>query len=194
MLRVTLAALLLGGMAQAECPTVTDLPTGVQFTIDDGDKETFRELWPGMVESVFEGADGTVYRNLLAKGIYLVEWADIVDGQPDLSTRSIYAFAMSTEDLPEPVPGRFANLGVLVNGVGSLDQEIQMYRFEAQTTIDIGACTYDMIPIELRFAPDSDRRVNILHYLPDLGLAYLAADRSESGSYSYSYTAVEALK
>lgn len=185
---------LLSTQSALACPVSGDLATGIRFGVDDGDFETFRQMRPGVIESTFVAADGTVYRNLLGQGIYLLEWTDIVEGKPDMDSRSVYAFAMTPETLPLPEPGGFANLGVLVNAGGTLEQEMQMYSFGEASEITFGECRYAMIPIEVRYAPDNGQGLTVLNYLPDLGLAYFTESTANGQTDTYTYHSIEVVK
>lgn len=184
-----------GTASLAACPTAADLSTGIRFTVDDDGAEVFRTMTPDVIESMYSYGDGSQYRNLLGKGVYLLEWLDYVDGAPDLSSRMTYAFATGPKDLPEVVPGGVANLSVLVNMGGDLDQEMEMYSFGEVAEISFGDCSYDMIPIEITYAPDDGQGTSILHYLPALGFAYFAQQINPDGSVdTYEYKTIEVVE
>ncbi len=158
----------------AECPTAADLDNGIRFRIDQADTETFRRVRPGVVEATIRFEDGYATRNLLAQGIYLLEWVDLVDEQPDLSTRATFAFPKNALDMPIPETGGAYRFDVVVAENGNFDKELQAYDVGEMVKYQYGTCVYDVLPIEVRYVPDEENSVDILHYLPALGIAYFA--------------------
>jgi hypothetical protein len=189
---ITLACAPLAALAQ--CPTAADLETGIRFSVDQDATETFRTVRPGVVEAIFSYEDGFASRNLLAKGVYLLEVVDIVDGVPDMGTRTTFAFPRNAEDMPLPETGAPLQFDVVVNDAGAFNRESQDYVVGSRTQVTIGTCTYDMLPIDVSFDPSPDNTVERLHYLPALGIAYLAASTYDGGRDDYDYNAIEALR
>ncbi|MDQ2091321.1 hypothetical protein [Marimonas arenosa] len=56
---------------------------------------------------------------------------------------------------------------------GALRSEKQVYDFGVAEQMRIGDCSYTMIPVEIRY-DDADDDVDVLHYLPELGISYFA--------------------
>lgn len=177
-----------------ECPVATDLEAGIRFGVDKGDEEVFRSLRPGVVEAIFTHADGGATRSLLGQGIYLLELMDMDGAEPDPSTRMTYAFPQNAEDLPLPVPGSTAQFSLLRNERGNFESEVQSYDFGPKGRATFGACTYDMIPIEIRYSEDDSNTVDLLHYLPELGIAYYAGSTYDGTTDRYIYHRIEAVK
>lgn len=188
------ACLALAAPMALACPTGQDMTKGIRFTVDGTDTETFRRTGPGMIEANFTTSDGIVSRNLLAQGVYLVEWVDIVDGAPDPNSRTTYAFPGTAEDLMVPEPGRSVTYDVVVNSQGSLDKERQIYSFGQKSLLNFGACEYDMIVIELRYDGDTADTVDYLYYMPEFGFSYYAGNDSADGSNRYMYSNIEVIE
>jgi hypothetical protein len=180
--------------ALAQCPTVADMQTGIRFSVDHTDSETFRTLGPGLVEAIYRYEDGYSVRSLLGQGVYLLELVDLVDGAPDISTRTTYGFPQNAEDLPVPQPGASLSFDVVMNEAGSLNRDTQVYSVGSETVQVFGTCQYRMLPIEVRYPLMDETTVDLLHYLPELGLAYLAGGTYEDGSSVYTYHAIEAVQ
>ncbi|MCB1333218.1 MAG: hypothetical protein KDK26_06090 [Roseivivax sp.] len=176
------------------CPTAEDLATGIRFRIEGGDTETFRRHErPGVIEALFQAHDGYASRVLLGQGLYLLELIELENGVLVPASRTTYGFPQAPDAMPVPVPG-----GGWTVRVGSLteagtDSDTQTYSFGPMTEYSFGACTYRMIPVHLRYASDAEL-MDVLHYLPDLGISFLSESRYTGGSDSYRYYSVEALR
>jgi len=191
-----LVTVALGATAPAwACPTAADLDTGIRFTVEGGASEVFRRVQPQVLEAVFRFADGGAVHNLLAKGVYLLEYVDLEDGEPVPDSRATYRFPMTPGAMPDPVPEDEWQVSAVRLEAGQVATERQVYRFGARDSVRIGDCGYAMVPIAVTFPDDPDGLSDILHYLPDLGLAYLA--RLEGGGAPpeiYTYTGIEVLE
>jgi hypothetical protein len=180
-------ALVLPGLVAAQCPVAADLETGIVLETIEGEVETFIRLDPHRVRSLFMHSENAGSRILLGKGVYVLELLEEEDGLPMVGTRTTYSFPLPVADLPPITPGGGWSTKAAVLDVDGLSSEAQHYIFGAQTRVTIGACSYDMIPIELRYRGDAgDADIDYLHYLPELGISYLA--RSDYGAQSDIYT------
>ena len=184
----------LGAPALADCPNAGDLGKGIRFTVDAVDTDAYRQIRPGVIESVFTAEDGYVNRSLLAQGIYLIELVDLVDGAPDPQTRITYAFPRKADDLDLPEPGGQVVYDLVINNLGDVTSEKQTYDFGLEAVINFGACEYRMIPIEIRYDPDPSAGVDLLYYLPELGFSYFAGSDYEDGSDRYLYSNIEVIE
>ncbi len=180
-------------LAQA-CPVASDLEKGIRFTVDGTDTEVYRRVGPDMIEAIYSAADDYQSRSMLAQGVYLVELVDLVEGAPDLSTRTTYAFAQRAEELMMPEAGRSVTYDLVVNSDGDLNQERQSYSFDQPAKINFGACEYEMIQIEIRYDPDEAETVDLLYYLPELGFSYYAGSDYLEGSDRYIYSNIEVVE
>ena len=78
---------------------------------------------------------------------------------------------------------------------GRIDSEAQDYSFGAIDSRDYGGCSYAMMEITIRYPNEDDPlRRDVLHYLPDLGLSYLAEYHDKDGSDVYDYIKIEPVK
>ena len=185
------------GLAQAQttCPTGADMTKGVRFHIVGGESETFRQLPNSVVEARYQLSPGEIIRTLLAKGVYLLEVIEFENGKALFDTRTTYAFPLEPTNMPAPNPGNGWSTTVAKLDMGELGQEVQVYSFGQMVTQTYGACSYQMMPIEIQYPEEDDsKRREILHYLPELGLSYLAEYHGQDGSDVYIYTNIEVLK
>lgn len=181
--------------AQTTCPTAADMANGVRFHIVGGDSETFRQLPNSIVQAHYRLSPGETIRTLLAKGIYLLEVIEFENGKALFNTRTTYAFPLEPTDMPAPNPGNGWSTTVARLDKGELGQEVQVYNFGQVTTHTYGACSYRMMPIEIQYPEEKDsKRREVLHYLPELGLSYLAEYHDQDGSDVYTYINIEVLK
>jgi hypothetical protein len=187
--------LTLPGALALACPVAGDLDKGIRFAVDGVDSEVYRRVGPAMVEAIYypEG-DGTPSRTLLAQGIYLVELSDLVDGAPDPSTRSTYAFPGRAEDLMLPAPGQSVTYDIAISSGGDLSQERQIYDFGQPFTINFGACEYEMYPIEIAYQPDDSGTVDLLYYMPALKISIYVGSDYADGSDRYVYSNIEVVE
>lgn len=189
-----LVACLAPAAAMAACPTGDDLKTGIRFATSGGDTEEFSRFTEDTVASHYYVGGVLDSRVLLARGLYLSEYLVMKDGQPDLETRSTYVFPMAPGDMPLPAPGGVFSVNITVNDAGALYGETDIYTSGQETQVRFGSCAYRMIPVEFRFEPDETNSVELLHWLPDLGLSYLAKSTSPDGNDTYSYISIEAME
>lgn len=183
--------------AQGACPTGADLSRGIEFKIGDGATEVYKDNGNGIVQVDFRAPDGFESRVLLGKGIYLLESSEVSNGSIVPSSRITYSHALQPADMPIPRPmGRWVSEAATMadNRPG---REVHNHAFGPATTLTIGACSYDMIPITLHYG-DPDGTIDHLEYLPDLGLAmlvgssYTDADGMRQDDV-YSYISLEAM-
>lgn len=185
--RILPLALILPGLAAAQCPVAADLEKGIEIETVEGEVESFIRIDPHRVQSLLMYDEGAGTRILLGKGVYLLEVLDEEDGQPVVGTRATYTFPLPVADLPPITPGGGWSTKAAILDADGLSSEVQHYIFGAQARVTIGACSYDMIPIELRYRGEaSEGDIDYLHYLPDLGISYLV--RSYYGAHSDIYT------
>lgn len=190
-----LLAMLAGGAAARECPTAEDLAGGIRFHEATGETETFHRLPNGMVRSLYDLGDGDGSQATLAKGVYLVELIDRHGGEAVPGSRVTYVFPEKDGPLPDPAPGMRWDTEVVSFEGGRFTTEPQSYRVGDETTQTYGGCAYAVIPIEIHYAaPDQGGVYDVLHYLPALGISYLAEYHDEDNDTVYIYVNIEALK
>ena len=149
-----------------------------------------------MVEARYHFDETDGLRNLLAKGLYLAEVIDFSGDTLDPATRLTYSYPMDFAEMPLPTPGGNWNTGATVLGSDGMNVENQVYSFGQFTTLTIGACSYQMMPIEIRYPVQEEdtEAVDTLHWLPDLGLSYLAGSQQGQEVDRYDYVGISAVQ
>jgi len=178
----------------ADCPDKANLATGIRFGIDGGDSETFRTRVPGVIAATYSEAQTPVSRVLLGQGVYLLELIDLENGAPVPGTRTTYSYPSKPADLPVPQSGGNWSVTAAVFDRGELRSETQSYRFGPLTQVSYGACRYDMFTIEITYPDEREITKDLLHYLPALGLSYLAKATYDNTTDTYKYISIETVK
>ena len=165
---------LTAGAAQASCPQAGDLDTGIRMVGSDGSSDTYLRQPGGLVRGIYSdgGSSGSQY--LLMRGIYMLEVFDTENGSPVAGSRSTYAYPVTAETAPMPTPGGRWDTLVTILDRGELKTNRESFVFGDATRVTFGACGYEMLPITATYH-DEDGFQERLHYLPELGFAYLAA-------------------
>ncbi|WP_342076574.1 hypothetical protein [Yoonia sp. SS1-5] len=164
-----------------------DLEQGIVLTQPDGRQETFRAQGNGIVEAIAHFPDGHVIRTLLGQGVYVLELADMADGQVDPASRTTFAFRDQAATLPVPVAGEYREFETVVSdGVGPYAETI-LLRWAGVTDITYGDCTYRMIPGTFEHQSADYWHREVVYYLPALGFgilhSYFDNDMSEPAIY-----------
>jgi hypothetical protein len=193
MLRLSVVLVLLSSAAEA-CPGGDALEHGIRFEIAGGETETFRRHGPHVVAATYAIAGGPVSQVLLAQGLYMIEAVDIQDGALVPPSRTTYTFEVEPGRMPRPVAGAVWHTRVTVSEGGDPMVEPQRYSYGAETQVSFGPCTYVMTPVEIRYPQAAEDTVEFIHYLPELGLSYLARTTWERGEERYHYLGIEALE
>lgn len=187
----------------ADCPVAADLADkGIAFGAETGEVEEFRQRRPGLIESrYYLSADRSTYSQVvLAKGLYLLELIEVEGGSPTPGARSTYGFPVAPATLPVPDATTPAGTGwtwtLAYNHSGDMGQETHVYTIEPSQEISFGACSYAVIPVELRYLPTEGaaEAIDTLHYLPALGLSYLARTTYSGGGETYEYNSIRTLE
>ncbi len=182
--------------AVAACPTAADLETGIRFEVAGGEWEIFTTLPNGMIVSEYFLEPKVSSRTILAKGLYMVELVDLENGDFVPGTRSTFAFPVAPDQMPDPRDGGGWNLQVAVSDQDGLFAETQVYEFGTVQNQTYGACTYDMIPVNFWFGEGEidPELYDVMHYLPQLGIAYLA--EAKGGEYAdvFDYVGISVVK
>ncbi len=192
----TILALILAPAASfGACPTAADLDGGIRILSLEHEVETFSRLDDGTVQVTSFYDPGNGYRYTLAKGLYMLTFEDIADGTAIPETAEVFAYPVPADDLPVPVPGGSWQGGVSVNG-GDPAEEPQSYQFGEATTLTIGACTYDVIPVLARLGDSADGFLERYFYLPELGISFIASSGPLEGEmvYEAAYVQIEAVR
>lgn len=183
------------------CPVAADLTTGgIAFDVNGIDIEIFRQKRPGLIESfyAYEGDPGNGTRAMLAQGLYVLELVDLENGDITPDSRGVYSFPVAPSQLPLPdlqtSPGTEWTFTVAHNFSGDLGSETQVYTVMPKEEKSYGDCAYPMIPIQMRYTTDTGEEIEMLHFLPDLGISYLASVAYDGGEDIYDYQTIRALK
>ena len=182
--------------AMASCPTGADLATGIRFETADGEWEIYRQVKPDVVEALYHFNATEAMRNVLVKGIYLTEVVDLENGSPVPTTRSVYTYPVLPEDMPMPTPNGKWKTGATVLSTEGMSFEGQTYSFGDFAPHRIGDCTYQMMPIEVSYTVHEEETdsIDYVHWLPELGLAYLAGGKTGDEIDTYVFTDISAVK
>jgi len=186
-MKVAFAAMLIGlpGVLAAECPDPGDLSRGIVI-------DTLRGT-----EHFARGADGTVIVTVrpkdatftetteYARGIVPVVTTITADPGSDsagyVSTLEFDRAALDALMPPEPgdriaLPAHYTRTEPPL--AVDLGLEVEVRGAEA---VGIGTCSYGAVQVEYRLARPEGTFRAIMNYLPDLGLAYVAARELPSG-------------
>lgn len=183
------------GPVAAACPTVADLDRGVSFTLSDGTKEVFRRLDRHKIESIWTDLDGSTTRNVLAKGIYLVDVGDVVNGKLQSDGRSITKFPVSDAKLPGATPGTKWTVNVVAKeDTGTINSK-EEYVFGSERSYTIGGCDYSAVPIKLTYLDLPRGNFDEYIWINELGVSVVIKESFGVGDVdTYRYTSVEAVK
>lgn len=186
------AALLLAGpaMGQTACPVADDLFRGIRVDFDGGRVETYRSAGQGVVLMEGREADGPGYRLNLGQGTHVLRY----ETPGDVSSVQVYDYGVGPAEMPVPVPGGRWQVEVSVTAPGRDRIEAQAQAYDQETTRQIGACSYRVVPVVIAY-DTADAYMEGLDYLPELGFAYLVWSRNADGpGAEYSPVAISAGK
>ena len=172
------------------CPTLDDLKTGIRITYADNFEETYKLSEANehivTVEEIFDNTD--VSHSLLAQGIYLVQSIQEENGALAPSTRITYTYPLSPGNMPVPQPNGSWNAKIAVLSNDGLTTETHQMRFLERTSLTVGACSYDMVPIRVTYGQGEGET---LYYMPELGFAVIGVWTSNGEDDVYEFTSIE---
>jgi len=176
----------LSAPAWAACPVADDLANGIRLMADDGAVETYRKIAPHIVELTvtYDDDDDFADRSLLAQGVYILELSELYNGKADPDTTLVYTYPVAADAMPVPAPGTVWRTRAVVGG--SDDEKITASWGQPQQ-MTFGDCSYTIIPGELVYTGVDYREVEGMHYLPELGFAYLASVASDDDDFMDEY-------
>ncbi|WP_019954557.1 hypothetical protein [Yoonia vestfoldensis] len=175
----------LAAPAMAACPVAADLATGIRLIGDDGAVETYRTLRPHVIELIVAYDDGYADRSTLGQGVYVLDVVELYNALPNPDTISTYAYPVAVEAMPLPAPGEVWRTRAVVDGI--YDDKMTA-SWSDMTTMTYGDCIYTVIPGEIVYSGEGYRQTEGLHYLPDLGIAYMASFASDDSDSIDTYT------
>jgi hypothetical protein len=191
MLRFAAALAVLPLATHAACPTAADLETGVVFTVNDIDTETFTRISPTVIESSYAGGDtgGEVTKSLFVKGYYWVQSISFdTDGKLLPDSRTIYAFPGSAADLPDPEPLAEHRFDVVRNDEFGIVSEVQMHIFGDFETREYGSCPFIVLPSTIEYFEDGQSTgKDFMEFLPELGVALWVGSEYDGTKDEYVY-------
>lgn len=165
--------------AQTACPTAADLGRGIRFDFSDGSHEIYRNRGPGVTAVTGFNANGSSYEMELGQGTHLLMYQSVSNGMADAASRITYDYGLQVGAMPVPVPGSGWSAPVTATASEGPRSEPQKQSYGALTTISIGDCTYDMIPVTIAYST-SDHYVEGIEYLPGLGVGYLVWNETDA--------------
>lgn len=170
--------------AQAECPVAADLEAGIEIGYADDSSEIYSGLTDDVVLVTEGGADPT-WRNLLARGVFLLQLASLEEGRVDLEYTTNITYPVPPGELPLPVPGAAAVYETVTNDANfaNISTETQTHSYGDETTLTIGACSYGMILMDVTYSGAGEwasTYIEGIGYLPELGIGLLLSFREES--------------
>ena len=178
----------------AVCPDVTDLANGIRVTETDGAVNIFFTIEDGLAQNDGTASGGYTYRNILAHGTHLIELGDTENGAYITGTRRVVDYAMSTYQMPIPSPSSKWDVDTIVDNGGEY-AERQTQSWGSMATIQIGDCTYDMIPGKLSYTNRNATVFEGLHYLPALEISLLHSYQTQGEPASiYTAAKIEAVQ
>lgn len=166
----------LASPAWAICPVADDLQTGIRLTADDGAVETYVAQTPDIVELTVTYDGGYSDKSLLGKGVYLLAVEEFYHGQKVHGSGSTYAYQDPVDAMPDPAPHAIWRTRAIVDGA---DEDKITASWDAPVEMTYGDCRYTVIPGEITYSGANYRQTEGLHYLPELGFAYLAFSQYE---------------
>ncbi len=177
MLRLALLFTAIASPLWAYCPTKADLEgRGIVFEKEGGGFEHHRAEKPGWIGIFDQDPNGDAAVMTAFHGIYLKDWAPVVNGKVQLDKLEEYATEAELQRLGAPKPDNLVEDEVLD---GQIAISTSRFYFE------LGDCTYLAIPLLLG-EPGAWLHERFV-YIPDLGTAliteYLDGDFVESYRY-----------
>jgi len=169
------------------CPTAADMQKGVVVAINDGTVEVHRSLANDLIVVDVTYPDGDIFQNTFLHGVFINTLSPVEGGVIQPTKAWTYQYQTS---LPPPAPntqGSFrAKTGSLIEGFFDEDTT---YTWGPMTTMQIGACRYQMIEGRFSFVTGRYRSNEVINYLPELGTSFLmeySDDEGERDVYEYS--------
>ncbi|SLN40619.1 hypothetical protein [Pseudooctadecabacter jejudonensis] len=170
---LTLLATLAATPAWATCPTGADLATGITFTSDAGDRDTFTSIGNGVVQIDGVATDGFTYRTLLGQGVHVLQLSDTENGQPISDSVVSTSYPMAARDLPIPTAQSRWDVDTIINGYGDIYAEAQSQTWGQPITFRVGDCAFDALPGKIRYESDGFTVNEEVIYLPELSMSLL---------------------
>ncbi|WP_157033222.1 hypothetical protein [Loktanella sp. S4079] len=172
---VVLGLLMAPASAWAACPNSADLNNGIQLVQSDGLVEVFRSAADDYVQVDVVLPDGEQTQYVLARGVYLVERAAFDDGEVDPTSRVTNEFETPAARLPLPQAGTEFRGNQRVHEIYQTYDEKVHVQWQDAVSMNFGRCSYTVIPGHVEYVNSRTSYTEGLHYLPQLGLAYVSS-------------------
>ncbi|MEJ6391729.1 hypothetical protein V8J82_00595 [Gymnodinialimonas sp. 2305UL16-5] len=191
---------LLGAGAALACPVASDLEAGgIRFTTTDGSAEIQRRLDEHRIEVDFViPNDPIVSRSITIHGTYLAWYGTILEnGALERGSAGWVTRPMDLAEIPEPVAGEaWSTMQTFFDDAGGKVEERLIASIGARTTWNLGACSYEAVPVSITISTEDDTYTEQVMYIPALRTGVLTgySDSSGSGSYDYVDIAVEPVR
>ena len=174
---LSFAALFLPGLAMAQCPTIDDMPTGINLTYDTGEIEKFSSGADGIVS--IQGVErtndgGSDWTITLQNGLFETSFLKRTIGKwhPSTNYRLDYDFDYSAAfPLQDGAVG--GGIQTLVEE-GNSEPATYSYSLHDRENLMIEECGYAALDIyQTYFFPDKELGLTHVIYLTDLGFGFV---------------------
>ena len=189
-LALSLATVAAPTLAQTVCPTAADVAkTGVLITFEDEVSEVHQEISAGQIQIDYMSPDYQG-QSLYAHSVYALSFATIEDGHIVPGSVWVFSYVAGNDTLPIPEPGGSWESQSAYRIDGSIETEIVQHTWGESTSIQIGDCTYDAVPVRIDFDGDFYDHTEEMLFMPDLGTAILLAYEDGDGRDEYSAVSI----
>jgi hypothetical protein len=177
LLRIAFTALCLSSSAaSAECPTASDLASGIRVNFADGLIIEYVEREPGVLdEAEIDPVDGSVYHIVTERGILEIENYNHLVGEDEDTDFIRFEYDFDKDAVFPLDPGKSdggMQIGYDENG-NQIDKLFVRYTAGVPGDFSIGDCSYEKIPVQINMNRDGSLQVVTLAYLPEIGMSVI---------------------
>ena len=179
--------------AVADCPTRDDLKTGIRFTIQGGETETFSTKGRNSVFAYYDYGDGTGTGNLMLHGHYLLSITEYKNGKALAGSPLVRYKLRSTPPVPAPNT-KWSGISIATEN-GERYEVTETHELGGLKVTKLGKCSYKSIPIKSTIVEGEFVDVETVSYIVDLGIALMTRHKNNYGTNeTYKYRTIEAVK
>ena len=173
-------------IAQTGCVTATDLDTtGIVFETGGGYYEVHtRQPGGEVLLQFFEGKDNYSQQTYY-NGVHILNQYSVTNGQIDPDGQWSWQYPMALADLPLPTPGGKVFIDATNAVDGSYERETAAHVFGQMSSVNLGGCQYDYIPVVITFDGETYDHIEEHWYFPALGTGVLMVWDDENGRDEY---------